>query len=194
MGLDMYLYASKYESLHTYNIADNEELSKKVKRFYGKDLYEVGMNNARHNFLSKETKYQIGYWRKFNALHHYFEERYEADDLLRGVYLGKSEIEDIIDILVKVKLDLNTCNKSKKQIKVGWHKDENGKMVETKETIEVYDSKVAMELLPPGEGFFYGSQELDEWYKQDIEYSIELFVKALELKNKDYDIYYDASW
>lgn len=52
--------------------------------------------------------------------------------------------------------------------------------------------KKAKELLPPCEGFFFGSNEIDEWYFQDLKYTIETINKVLE--NKDGDIYYHSSW
>ena len=51
----------------------------------------------------------------------------------------------------------------------------------------------APELLPTQSGFFFGSTDYDEYYWDDVDYSIELFEKVLELPD-DYSIYYDASW
>ena len=50
----------------------------------------------------------------------------------------------------------------------------------------------AEELLPNKEGFFFGSQEYDEWYFNDIQETIDIINKALKL---DYDYYeYHSSW
>lgn len=189
MGLDMYLYASKYESKSQWRLKEGEDIEKVAKEFYPEDLQERAIQHIKDNFLSKQTRYQIGYWRKFNALHCYFQSRYEDKDLIHGVYLYEDEINELISNFEAILEDLKTCPKLDKEIVVGWNKDG-----EIKETIQVYDSKVALELLSPGKGFCYGSQNIDEYYKDDIEYSLDLFKKCLDLNKKGYEIIYDASW
>ena len=60
---------------------------------------------------------------------------------------------------------------------------------------------LASELLPTTQGFFFGSQEYDEYYFMDIDYTIEILESALEdFKNTDkrfdydYAYYYNSSW
>lgn len=189
MGLDMYLYASKYESKSQWRLKEGEDIEKVAKEFYPEDLHKRAIQHIKDNFLSKQTRYQIGYWRKFNALHCCFEKQYEDKDLIHGIYISKGSIEELIEKFETILENLKTCPKLKKEVKIGWDKD--GDIMKT---IEVYDSKVALELLPPGDGFFYGPQNIDEYYKENIEYSIELFKECLELIEKGYDIIYDASW
>jgi hypothetical protein len=71
------------------------------------------------------------------------------------------------------------------------------------ETVEkVLDSKseeVAMKLLPPQEGFFFGSTEIDEYYWDDLEYTKNNLKKELEWFEKmPEDVYpcweYKSSW
>lgn len=52
--------------------------------------------------------------------------------------------------------------------------------------------KKARELLPPCEGFFFGSTEINEWYFQDLNDTIKIITNVLE--NELGDIYYRASW
>lgn len=56
------------------------------------------------------------------------------------------------------------------------------------------DTSLAMVLLPPQKGFFFGSDEIDEWYWRDLEYTESLLVKALDPAMKNWDFYYQASW
>lgn len=65
MGLDMYLYLNKYESQF-----DNKKLT------YPRELATLKGKIKERNFLSKETSYQVGYWRKFNALHSYIVKKF----------------------------------------------------------------------------------------------------------------------
>lgn len=51
----------------------------------------------------------------------------------------------------------------------------------------------ADELLPPQSGFFFGSTEVDEWYINDLKYTVELLEGLLKDEELDYFIY-RASW
>lgn len=54
------------------------------------------------------------------------------------------------------------------------------------------DNSLAEELLPPASGFFFGGDELDEWYYKDIQNTIEVLEEALGDTSADY--YYSSSW
>lgn len=49
-------------------------------------------------------------------------------------------------------------------------------------------------LLPTTSGFFFGSTEYNEMYMQDIQDTIEIIDRALQLNDFDWDIYYQSSW
>ena len=55
------------------------------------------------------------------------------------------------------------------------------------------DNKLAEELLPTEDGFFFGPTDYDEWYLQTIDQTIEILEK-LDLENTTDDFYYQASW
>ena len=55
------------------------------------------------------------------------------------------------------------------------------------------DNSMAEELLPNAEGFFFGSQEYDEYYFGDLQNTVEMLNRALELP-ETYDLYYQSSW
>lgn len=61
---------------------------------------------------------------------------------------------------------------------------------------QVLDHKdKADEILPTTSGFFFGSQEYDEWYYADLEDTLLFLDKALDTDQfKGYDFYYQASW
>lgn len=56
------------------------------------------------------------------------------------------------------------------------------------------DNSLAKELLPTGEGFFFGSTDYDEWYFKDIRDTIEQIDKALETFDESWDFEYQSSW
>ena len=53
---------------------------------------------------------------------------------------------------------------------------------------------MAEEVLPPSAGFFFGSDEIDEWYWHDIDYTIELVSRVLKTVSEDWHLTYQASW
>tara|TARA_R100000278_G_scaffold110920_1_gene88296 strand:- start:582 stop:1043 length:462 start_codon:yes stop_codon:yes gene_type:complete len=52
------------------------------------------------------------------------------------------------------------------------------------------------ELLPPREGFFFGSKEVDDWYYSDLADTVAQLDKELDGKGDEYgvDYYYRSSW
>jgi len=53
------------------------------------------------------------------------------------------------------------------------------------------DNSLADELLPCQSGFFFGSTEYDEWYLQNLDYTIEILEPLVETIE---DYYYQSSW
>lgn len=77
------------------------------------------------------------------------------------------------------------------------------KMNELLETLKEVSSNFdkAKVLLPPTQGFFFGSDEVDEYYKDEVNSTIETIEELLKEneKSKEYglysgDFYYQASW
>ena len=71
------------------------------------------------------------------------------------------------------------------------------KLVELRETCQkVLDNHdLAVDLLPPVRGFFFGSTDLDEWYFQDLERTTIMLDKILANPKLDkLWIQYRASW
>lgn len=164
MGLDMYLYLRKSE-YHCGGSWNSQEEQEKAK--YPKELEKFEKEIEEWNFPSVETRtdYQVGYWRKANAIHNWFVENCaEGVDDCRDIYVSREQAKDLLTLCDKV----------------------------------LADHSKAREELPTQQGFFFGSQEYNEWYFEDIKYTQELLEKVvafLETKEgEDYDIVYCASW
>ena len=59
------------------------------------------------------------------------------------------------------------------------------------------DPSKADQLLPPQSGFFFGSTEVDEWYLEQLKYTVDRLDVLLELpevKNHNIAFYYSSSW
>jgi hypothetical protein len=53
---------------------------------------------------------------------------------------------------------------------------------------------LAESLLPPVEGFFFGSTEIDEYYWEDIDLTIKQLEKAMEKFDDKWSYEYSSSW
>ena len=138
MGLDMYLHAVAERTQSKYD-------KKATPCNYVGPFERFNDLQLDRNYRSVETNCQIGYWRKFNALHKYICDTFaDGVDECQRIYLSSEDIVQILDLLKKIT-------------------PENAK-----------------ELLPPSTGFFFGSQEIDEWYMKEVEYSIKVFELALD--------------
>jgi len=54
--------------------------------------------------------------------------------------------------------------------------------------------KLARDLLPPANGFFFGSTELDQYYFDDIQATIDILEHVLSPELNNWEIYYQSSW
>lgn len=112
MGLDMYFYARKttYKSFSKW---DNPERANEAS--YPEDLKIFSDYIYDRNFKSvqTETRYQIGYFRKFNALHSYIVKTFaDGIDNCQDIILYKEDVEQIKKVLDDV-LEANTEEKAK---------------------------------------------------------------------------------
>ena len=160
MGLDMYLNKKTYVQNWKHNPSE-EHHQIEVKRG---GVIRTDIKPSRITYIVE----QVGYWRKFNALHGWF-----VDNCGRGVdecqeiYVEEEKLEELLETLKEVSSDFTKSS----------------------------------ELLPPTQGFFFGSDEVDEYYKQDVNSTIEVIEEVLKEHelSKQYglhsgDFYYQASW
>lgn len=197
MGLDMCLMKIKKTNL----------LESKAMRMLASDLYAKNERNAelfepfeklgltynytRYDFVGEQTylNKEVAYWRKANAIHKWIYEncaREEQADY-EDIEVSKEKLEELVEVCKRVLADLETCEKSKTKIHTGWSGGED--------MYEVYNSKVAEELLPTQAGFFFGSTEYSEWYKEDLEDTIEQITRVLEETDfETEELYYSASY
>jgi hypothetical protein len=182
MGLDMYLYKKHYvqnwehtkpEARHTITIKKGNDVREDIKP-------------ERIVYITE----QIGYWRKFNALHNFFiDECNSGEDNCGEIYVSSDKLLELLDTLKEVKKVIGNAKKKKVSVQTGWSNDGD-----TYAEIEVYDCDEELEqLFPTRSGFFFGSTEYGDWYKSNVEKTIELLKNELVDVDK-YDYYYQASW
>ena len=150
--------------------------SKSLKKQYSKFIEENGPNLPEVDSVSRKTFYEVGYWRKANQIHNWFLENCGPRDCDGDPIDDCRPIEVPVDKLEQL---LEDCKK----------------------VLEDHD--LASVLLPTQSGFFFGSTSYDEWYFEDLEYTIKVLEPVIEFmhnikdkrKSNDwYDVIYSASW
>ena len=157
MGLDMYLYKKTY-------VQNWEHQTPEQRHTISVKLGE----NAREDIKPHRIAYideQIGYWRKFNALHGWI-----IDNCGGGI----DECQKIDISAHDLRVLLETLR-------------------EVKRAIEDKDNKTISLLFPPTGGFFFGSTEVDEYYKEQIDQTIPIIEEAVN-EGEGEEFYYQASW
>ena len=182
MGLDMYLSKKTYVKQWSHQ-SPEETFEVSIKK--GGVTYPH-IKPERVSYITEE----VAYWRKANQIHGWFVNN--TEELVADVKYAVST-DNLKELLEVCKNVLDILNKSKKettQVVGGW---KNGE--EYKVDVEVYSEiDEIMDLLPPTSGFFFGGSEIDDYYKSDIEHTIQILEEELALPD-DYNEYeYYASW
>jgi hypothetical protein len=110
----------------------------------------------------------VAYWRKANAIHNWFvQNAQDGVDNCEKHYIDREKLQDL----------LVTCQKV---LKFRGKKDEKEKVLKT---------------LPPQNGFFFGSTDIDEDYWEDVKNTVSQLKNIFNNeKFKNFDFYYQASW
>jgi hypothetical protein len=181
MGLDMYLSKKTYVKQWSH-IEPEKQFQVEVKRG-GEPVKSI--KPERVSYVTE----QVGYWRKFNALHNWFVQNcQDGRDECQESYVDREKLEELLTTLTEVKNILETSPKKKVQVENGWSNGEKT-FVEI-EVIE--DSDKLEELFPTSSGFFFGGTEYDEYYQEQVNETIEMITDLL--KEEDGDYYYQSSW
>ena len=108
----------------------------------------------------------VAYWCKFNALHKWFVDNcQEGEDNCKEHYVDAEQLRELLDTLKQAK-----------------------KVLDAGEDTAQLDT-----LLPTDGGFFFGSTEYDERYKQNVEKTIEVLENEL-IYEENGEYYYKSSW
>jgi hypothetical protein len=84
--------------------------------------------------------------------------------------------------------DLDECQESEVSL---------GQLAELQAIVDMVlnDKSLAHELLPTGEGFFFGGGEIDEYYIDRLQHTKEILDKILSNPDSgNWNFYYQASW
>lgn len=184
----MYLY-KKYYIRNSLNEAD-----KQIKVTVPKALKDrVVIDNKKVRYITQE----VAYWRKANQIHNWFVNNViGGDDEDNGGdhYVTRKQLVELYE----------TCKKVVEGSKLVAGKIKNGQtynhMTKGWDDIMVdgayiEDHKLAEELLPATDGFFFGSTDYDQYYIADLTDTMEMLRPVLyETPDDEGDYYYSANW
>lgn len=148
-------------------------------------------------YLSKNNGTELGYWRKANAIHGFFTRECGDIENCKDTEISKSCLEKLLSVCKKAVEILDSGNKVSVNREVGFS-CEKGKLVPINEDLVGYDAETEEKvkaLLPPMQGFFFGSYYIDEGYRQDLLDTIEICENTLrEVDWEQEKVYYHAWW
>lgn len=171
MGLDMYLSAKRYVSKHDYKAGwENRQIVPEFEEIVSKAGLQDFCADPSVDIYGTTVSVNAAYWRKANQIHQWFVDNVQDGNDNCGEYYVSEEQLEELR---------GVCN----------------------EILANRDStELAEELLPPSDGFFFGSTELDEWYYSDIEYTADRIKQILATaeeyskKGEYVSFYYQSSW
>lgn len=145
-------------------------------------------------YLQSNKRGEVMYWRKANHIHGWFERKLNGIDNQVEHPITYDALEDLLMDCIRVKDSLIAGGTQLKDtvIEEGFKDGQRYKKVEPRPQFK--NTQVALELLPPTQGFFFGGDDIDEWYLKDIEETIEKLTQLLSTKQKGERFYYYAWW
>ena len=181
MGLDMYLEARTSSRIDYSNYDESKKSAFEAKR-------EV------FPFASEATDChpieQVGivaYWRKANAIHRWFVENVQDGvDNCQSFYVSVEQLRALLDA---VDLILATVDRGQPVTQTGMFGPYESHPDVT------FDTRLAQDLLPSQEGFFFGSTDYDRWYVLDLQTTHDQLSAIVNHPDVDnFYFYYQSSW
>ena len=193
MGLDMYLKRGKKIPKRSFKdikkledlLSDNDEL---IAEEYKDYIFECGEHFHWNSFFQ-----EIVYWRKANQIHQWF-----VDNVQNGIddcnyyEVSKEQIEELKELCEEV-IEKSVLKEGK--IKNGRTYQNNNWEDIIEDGKVIINPEIAQELLPTAEGFFFGSTDYDEYYYEDLVYTIKKLKKVLDTFDFENEyLVYTSSW
>lgn len=141
-------------------------------------------------YLETKDGQQAGYWRKANQIHSWFVHNVQGGVDNCGTYpVSHTKLKELKETCERVIVGSKLI---KGKVIDGQTFNEGRWQPNFKDGMIVEDPSIALELLPPSKGFFFGSDYIDEWYLDDLKETLRIIDSAME--SPDGDITYTASW
>lgn len=221
MGLDMYLEKTKrvegitpdqlviLNNYFDFLKRPESNRNSSMKEWCGCNIEDVNQDMAKsyiseyiHRYSSWDTEKAYGFktifqsvavWRKANHIHKWFVDNIQGGNDDCGTYeVSKEVLCNLIEICKQVK---GASNLIKGKIQNGYTYKNGVKSPIWVEGEYIDNSSIATALLPTQEGFFFGGTEYDQWYLEDINYTITTLEKVVNEIDFNHEIVmYSSSW
>ena len=223
MGLDMYLYkAKRVDGITAKKLIEIENYFDYINR--GNKYEDMIMSEwcgfeidddtipfvkqyedeyiTRYSSWDEEKKYghkaitdNVGYWRKANQIHNWFVNNVQDGEDDCDIYeVTKDQLKELVVVCNEV---LESCKLENGTVANGQYLDcSYDEFVTVLEDGQyIVDSSVAERLLPTISGFFFGSENYDEYYLDAVKYTAELIKDLLNTTDFEKEIVmYHSSW
>jgi hypothetical protein len=139
---------------------------------------------------------EVMYWRKANHIHAWFVDNVQSDqDDCRSHYVGWEKLRSLLAVCRKVIKASELVNGTIYAGTVCNREHPEGLALREPSKV-IKDAAVARELLPTRAGLFFGSEEYDQDYLDDVVKTRRWIVSILEEHDAGMpgDIYYQSSW
>lgn len=112
--------------------------------------------------------FEVGYWRKANQIHHWFVENVQdGEDDCKEYRVTYDQLRQLHDLCEQILKEPN----EKKRL------------------------KLAKDLLPTQEGFFFGTTDYDEYYFEELKDTVEILENLFKEEDaEEADYVYSSSW
>jgi len=161
MGLDMYFTRRTY--VQNWDHTPLEDKHKITIKQGGKSRTDIKPERITH------IVEEVGYWRKFNALHNWFVQNVQNGiDNCGEYYVDHAVMEKLLQDLEQVLADKDVVTDNERNVK-------------------------ASQLLPTAQGFFFGGTEYDDYYYEMVDYTIGVLKEAIADTGRS-TYYYSSSW
>lgn len=168
MGLDMYLNARRYVS----------------------DYPDPGKTSAIAEIVEFPDKFfplrsvtvscRVGYWRKANAIHNWFVNNIQSgEDDCKEYYVSRAKLQEL-----KMECLTVLLYQQREKNYVG-----HGVFIGEEETPPQEEWP-----LPPSEGFFFGSNDRDDYYYEYLKETVSIIDAVCNDLPEQWEIYYESSW
>jgi len=187
MGLDMYL-AKKHYIQNWDHMPPEQRYSVSVRQG-GKRLKTI--KPKRISYVVEE----VAYWRKANQIHKWFVDNVQGgNDDCKEYYVEREQLRELLATVITV---LQGSQLVAGKITNGYTLTSTGTEVVRNPIVEdgqrIADPSVANALLPTQEGFFFGGNEYDQYYYEDLKYTRETLSELLAEEDNG-EFYYHSSW
>ena len=188
MGLDMYAVRRTHVKKWKHE-PPSEEYSVQVTKG-GEPVADIDPERI------SQVDEEVMYWRKANHIHAWFVENVQDGiDNCASYYVSDEKLEELLGLCKRV-IRASKLVDGAVLASYSWD-SETKQRIENREAGKVIKNpKVAQELLPRQEGFFFGGYEYDEWYLKDVQDTHDWIVQTFKDRAKGIlsDIYYSSSW